>query len=164
MSYNYTVYKLLDWIDINKLDLVYLSLNENAIYLLEQNQCKIDWKWLSCNKNAIHLLEQNQDKIDWYRLSFNKNAIHLLEQNQDKIYWECLSYNKNAIYLLEQNQDKIDWGYLSRNPSIFEIDYNVLKNRIEPFKEELMQKCFHPTRLVRYLETYRYDIGEEEYT
>jgi hypothetical protein len=51
----------------------------------------------------------------------------------------------------------------SSNPSIFEIDYQTIQQRIEPFKEELIQKCFHPERLIRYLETYNYDIGEDEY-
>ena len=32
---------------------------------------KIEWYWLSRNPNAIHLLEQNLDKIDWKALSFN---------------------------------------------------------------------------------------------
>ena len=36
---------------------------------------KIDWGFLSINTNAVHLLEQNQDKIDWCYLSANKNAI-----------------------------------------------------------------------------------------
>ena len=71
--------------------------------------------------------------------------------------------NPNAIHLLKQNPDKIDWDMLSYNTSIFEIDYNVLYKRIEPFKEELIQKCFHPDRLVLYLETYNYDIGEDAY-
>jgi hypothetical protein len=39
---------------------------------------KINWYELSINPNAIHLLEQNVDKIDWKRLSPNPNAIHLL--------------------------------------------------------------------------------------
>ena len=51
----------------------------------------------------------------------------------------------------------------SSNPSIFEINYQVLKQQIGPFKEELMKEYFHPDRLVRYLETYHYDIGEDEY-
>ena len=42
-------YKLLDWIDINK----------------------INWSWLSYNPGAIHLLEQNPDKINWDMLSKN---------------------------------------------------------------------------------------------
>ena len=60
---SYKVWKLREWIDINK----------------------IQWNQLSANPNAIHLLEQNMDKIDQYRLSTNPNAIYLLEQNQDKI-------------------------------------------------------------------------------
>ena len=99
----------------------------------------------------------------WDGLSSNPNAIHLLEKNQDKINWSELSGNLEAIHLLEQNQDKISWYNLSDNKEIFVIDYQVLKQRIEPFKEELIAKCFHPDRLVRYLEVYNYDIGEDEY-
>ena len=124
---------------------------------------KINWEQLSLNKNAINILEQNLDKIDWSYLSQNPNAIHLLEQNQDKINWIELSENPNAIHLLEKNQNKIEWNNILQNPSIFEIDYQVLQQRIEPFKEELIAKCFHPDRLIRYLETYNYDIGEDEY-
>ena len=83
--------------------------------------------------------------------------------NLDRIDWESFSSNPNAIPYMEQNQDKIDWWNLLKNPSIFEIDYQALQQRIEPFKEELIQKCFHPDRLVHYLETYNYDIGEDEY-
>ena len=39
----YEIYKLLDWIDIKKLYWQGLSLIQNAIYLLEQNQDKINW-------------------------------------------------------------------------------------------------------------------------
>ena len=55
------------------------------------------------------------------------------------------------------------WENLSRNSSIFEIDYAALKRRIEPFKEELIQTCFHPRRLVYYHQMYNYDIGEDVY-
>lgn len=51
-----------------------------------------------------------------------------------------------------------------KNPAIFEIDYETLQQRMEPLKEELMQKCFHPHRLLYYLEKYGYDIGEDNYT
>ena len=77
--------------------------------------------------------------------------------------WSDLSLHPKAIHLLEENPDKIDWYCLSKNPSIFEIDYDAIKNRVEPFKEELIQKCFHPKRLVYYLEQYKYDIGDDEY-
>ena len=58
-----------------------ITINENAINLLENNQEKINWNYLSKNPNAIHLLEKNIDKINWSVLSYNKNAIHLLENN-----------------------------------------------------------------------------------
>ena len=108
-------------------------------------------------------MEQNQDKIDWRRLSRNPKAIHLLEKNLDRIHWEYLSDNPNATHIIEQNLDKINWCDLIKNPSIFEIDYQALQQRIEVFKEELIQKCYHPDRLVYYLETYNYDIGEDQY-
>jgi hypothetical protein len=39
---------------------------------------KVRWYRLSINPNAIHLLEQNPEKMNWDRLSGNENAIHLL--------------------------------------------------------------------------------------
>ena len=62
---------LRNWIDQTKLLGSYLSMNSNAIPILEQNPDKIDWFWLSLNPNAIHLLEQNPDKIDWTSFSGN---------------------------------------------------------------------------------------------
>ena len=58
---------------------------------------------------------------------------------------------------------KIDWDILLYNTAIFEIDYNALYKRIEPFKEQQIAECFHPKRLFYYLDSYNYDIGEEEY-
>ena len=165
--------KLRDWIPIEKLAPYMLSLNPNAIRLLEQNPYKIDWLALSENQNAIHLLEQNVDKIDWfylswnpnairlleknideidwYNLSKNPNAIHLLEKYPDKIDWNWLSENQNAIHLLEQNMDKIDWINISQNPSIFEYYWVAMRNRINIFKEELVAKQFHPRNMAKFV-------------
>jgi len=49
--------KLQDWVDVTK----------------------INWIYLSRNPNAIELLKANPDKIYWYRLSLNPNAIELLK-------------------------------------------------------------------------------------
>ena len=127
-----------------------LSLNPNAIHLLEKNPDKIDWKWLSLNPNAIHLLERNPDKIYWQQLSGNHNAIHLLEQYPYKIDWQQLSRNSNAIHLLEKNPDKIDWHALSSNLNIFTYDYNTMKNK--KFTEELIHKMWHPSRIAAWLD------------
>ncbi len=121
------------------------------MYKLKQ-WVKIDWMCLSVNPNAIPLLEKNPDKIDWSFLSMNPNAIHLLEQNPDKIYWNGLSENPNAIHLLEKNLDKINWDKLSANPCIFELDYETLKERCLIYSEELIQKAFHPSRIQKYLD------------
>ena len=71
---------LLEWIDIEKLDWKMLSVNANAIDLLEANKDKINWKYLSKNSNAIRLLETNLDKINWKNLSLNRNAIDILKK------------------------------------------------------------------------------------
>ena len=50
---NYDILKLRNWVDKDR----------------------ICWRWLSLNPNAIHLLEQNLDKIDWFYLSLNLNIF-----------------------------------------------------------------------------------------
>ena len=47
--------------------------------ILEKNIDKIDREWsnLSLNPDAIHLLEKNKDKINWYDLSKNPSIFKL---------------------------------------------------------------------------------------
>jgi hypothetical protein len=45
---------------------------------------------------------------------------------------------------------------LSLNPSIFELDYESLKERCAIFKEELIQVALKPSRIQKYL-----DLGYE---
>jgi hypothetical protein len=71
--------------------------------------------------------------------------------NSNEIDWD-LSQHPNAIQYLEQNLDKNDWEMLSTNPSIFELDYNAIKVRCCIYKEELMMKALHPSRIAGYLE------------
>ena len=118
---------------------------------------------LSQNTSVIDILEKNPNLINWQELSRNKKAIKILETRLDKLDWKKLSSNPCAIKLLEQNQDKIYWKYISQNENIFELDYYLIKKRIEPFVEELMMICFHPSRLEYYIEKYNYDIGDDTY-
>ena len=62
---------------------------------------KIDWSWLSSNEDAIPMLEQNMDKINWYILSFNRKAVHLFEQNPIRIHWELICMNPCAFHLFK---------------------------------------------------------------
>ena len=151
-------YKLLDWIDINKLDWDGLSKNPGAINLLEKNTDNIELIGLSMNPGAIHLiskaLEKDPEKIDWFYLSSNPGAIHLIEKNPDKINWNGLSCNPAAIHLLEQNQDKIEWDQLSENPSIFTYDYDKIKNQLEQsgIKDELLAYYYRPENAHKFME------------
>ena len=95
-------------------------------------------------------------------LSSNPKAMSIIKANPDKINWKFLSMNPNAIDILEQNQSMIHWECLSSNIGIFEIDYEILKNRIMPFKEELIQTCLKPEKVERFLYEYNYDIVADE--
>ena len=97
----------------------------------------------------------DQDKINWTQLSRNpsERAIALLEKNQDKIHWWYLSKNPSAraIALLENNQDKISWSQLSTNPSIFEYDYQGMKDAMyKGIKEDLVKNRFHPKNIPKF--------------
>ena len=94
------MYKLINWIDIDKINWVILSSNPNAIQLLEQNIDKISWYMLSSNPNAIHLLEQHQYDIEWTYLSANPSIFELdyikMAESRTKLILEDLI--KNALH------------------------------------------------------------------
>jgi len=122
--HSYNIYKLRDWIDINKLDWIGLSLNPNAIDLLERNLDKVVWSFMCENPNAVSLLEKNPEKIDWYHLSKNPGAIRLIEKNLDKIdsiRGGLISLNENAVHILEKNHRYICWNWLAMNPGAIRI-------------------------------------------
>ena len=56
------------------------------------------------------------------------------------------------LYLLEANQDKIYWCWLSKNPSIFEYDYQAIRDHMynSGLCEELMAKMFHPDNMYKF--------------
>jgi hypothetical protein len=105
---------------------------------------------------VIHIFENNLDfyldKINWYFLSQNPDAIHILEKNLDKIDWYGLSLNSNAIHILEKNLDKVNWDALYCNPSIFQIDYGVMRENGKKMAEEIAKIVWHPSRMARWPE------------
>jgi hypothetical protein len=58
VNYNPKFLKLRKWIPIDKVNWEGLSMNPNAIHILEKNLDKVNWCWLSENPNAIHILEK----------------------------------------------------------------------------------------------------------
>ena len=73
--------KLLDWVDLEKINWTLLSRNPSAIELFRENPEKINWSYLSSNPTAIELLRANTEKIIWSCLSSNPAAIELLRAN-----------------------------------------------------------------------------------
>jgi hypothetical protein len=67
---------------------------------------------------------------------------------------------------LEANLDKINLDMLAGTPAIFEsYDYEGMKAiraKLIP-AEELAMKVYHPTRVARHMDTYSYDLGEDQY-
>lgn len=110
------------------------------------------------NPNAVDLLRQHPENINYRFLSSNRNALDILEQNLDKIDMTDLSENPAAIHLIRQNLNRINMRYLSKNPAIFELDLDAMKLRIKPLAEELARVCFHPVRVLRFLDKYNYNI------
>ena len=152
------IYKLREWINPELLVLHDLLRNPCAIKIIEKNLDKISWRALTCNRNAIHIIEKNLYKFDWWPLSQNPGAIHIIEKNLDKINWQSLSLNEAATHILEKNQDKIHWYYLSSNPSIFELDYEKMKENNQEMYEDLIKEVMKPSRVFKNPE---YDYLEE---
>ena len=102
------------------------------------------------------------EKLSWCHLSYNRYAISLLEKEPHRINQCVLSFNPNAIHFLKANQHRIDWlepdeiddyiKNLSMNPSIFRLDYEALEARCAIYKEELIQKACHPSKLAKILD------------
>ena len=102
-------------------------------------------------ENTLFITDFSDRKLYTYSIEEESHdEIASFTKNPNGTYWDSMSNRLLVIF----------WG---NNAPIFEIDYTALNKRIDPFKEELMQKCFHPKRLVYYLEKFNYDIGNDEY-
>ena len=70
--------------------------NYSNIYKLKSfiDEDKINWRWLSVNPNAIHLLEANQDKICWITLFENTN---IFTYDYEKMKENCNIFKQELI-------------------------------------------------------------------
>ena len=93
--------KLLDWIDVNKLNWEQLSSNLNANDLLEAHPNKIWWDVLSGNPNALNLLETvalDPDKINWTSLTFNPSIFEINKPQYKTDITEKANIIDNILY------------------------------------------------------------------
>ena len=98
-------------------------------------------------------MKESYYQVYWRFLAKNPNAIRLLEQFPENINYSSLSSNPNpsAMYLLKRNIDEADEYQLSENPSIFEYDYEAMRNRMKPIAEEIMANRFHPRNFDKFV-------------
>lgn len=147
-----------------------LNSSDKALDYLEANPMKINWNYLCGNTNprALFLiskyLENNPENIEhfnWRILCENstKEAIDLVKKYyeliKDKLDWWNLTINPYAIDLIKENIDLINKIYKSAlfsNPCIFEYDYEFIRNRMNIFKEELVEKVFHPKNYNKFID------------
>ena len=137
-----------------------LSGNPAAIHIFEDPEYlkKVyDWSYISKNEKAMSILQDNLDKVEWGAFSSNPSAINVLLQ----IIKEQKEYNnkiKNHEEINTKNYkyfnyfNKIDYRGLSRNPAIFELDYQCLKERCDIYREKLIEKVMHPSRIQKLLD------------
>ena len=172
---NYTLYSSL------------CSYNEESIKFLEKYGIDIvnePCSWLSLHYNnsdyALDILEKHSSNINWWALCLNENprAIKMLKSARQFINWTVLFNNPAAIDMIEDyvkdkhvitSFNKIQMSNLTRNPEIFVLDTDAMKQQINQpqdgisFVEELTMKHYHPKRLQYYLETYNYNILDDVY-
>lgn len=151
-----------------------LSGNPAAVHIFEKPEHLnklFDWSYLCKNPNpkAIDIIVNNWDKIDWFAFSQNPSAIHiilqLLQEQKDytvrsiknikikkKINHEQNHNIYRSIYKYYDDFYKIDYLSLSKNPAIFELDYQGLKERCDIYRKELIEKTMHPSRMIALLE------------
>ena len=75
--------------------------------------------------------------------------------------------SQNTINLLKKRANETlrninKYMYLN-NDGIYELDYNYLINKLKIHTEGLVQAVFKPTRVLRNINKYNYDIGNDEY-
>lgn len=144
-------YELHDWIPIDKLHWDKLSLNPNAINILEK---KIKEEMILFENREYNVLPNNK-KINWANLSENPNIYELIKKFKifgkdskssdsksdkseyilkvrDELRWKEISKHANAIDLILENKDKINWTGLSENTSPKAIEF--LKKKWEEEK------------------------------
>lgn len=141
-----------------KINWVFLSGNPSAVYKLKDNLNKVDLMLLNTNTNAIELLEEKPELIDWTSLCDNRSekAMKLIEKNinHPDISFELLSCNPFAINILLMNPEKIDWGMATENENIGEL-FKVFPEKIKLY----LKSCLKYPSVLPFLKDYLHEIS-----
>lgn len=85
----------------------------------------LKWHSLSLNSNAVQIMQANVDIADWYWLSSNPRSIHILEKNYDKV---ILHDMPTILRSLQMNPSYLHWSFVSAEPFIFQPEIHEFIN------------------------------------
>jgi hypothetical protein len=104
-------------------------------------------------------------RINWENFCENPNDLvidHLLillekNNNEPRIVWEtlCLNTNPRVFRILQENKKKIDWDYFLKNPICFAYNYEKIRERCAPIKQEILNIFLHPDNVISKIESER---------
>ncbi len=136
--------------------------------MLDENPDEINWNIL-CehdNGNATYIIKKYIDIIPFKCLCRNKFMINYIiehlqqhctgDMDKDGVYWNYLTENPSAVDFLKNHPNKINYDLIYFNPGIFDYDYEVINQRIDIYKKELLEKVLNPIRLMNICK--KYDI------
>lgn len=156
----------------DKIDWDMFSSNESdsAIYFMKENPHKIVWFIFSYNSNplALNIFKEYKKHINPNELInhiisvkfllelsgitlIKKNINIVCEKTETHIY-KTSSQNYNVSGIIQQSIKKNKETNFLFSPMIFVLDYDALKQRISPFKEELIARAYHPKRVAKWIE------------
>ena len=149
-------FQFLQWVDINKLDMRYISMNPKAIHFLEKYQEKINWDNLcKYNKYAFRIIKNNLDKTNWSLLAGNPSdeVYSIIRENINKITnfnYLCCNINSwiNKIfdefpYLIKKLNHQEMYNLCSNQTAL-----PTIEKHIDIIDWNALSKCSHAFHLL----------------
>ena len=146
--------------------------NEKITTRFIEQKSKLSGFRLSRNSSdeAVHiLLNERYGAISWNFFCENPNdhavdhIISIISENRNdaRIVWHMLCKNKNprVLDILRNNKDKIVWKDFLKNPLCFSYNYEMMRKRCMPIKDEINDIFMRPEIVMATIERER--CGDE---
>ena len=149
--------------------------NPNAIHLIRNNASKINeigWEILERSGFATDFFNEfPEKKVSLSSTEVRSQEIENLLYNEtepvfpddfpfEEMDWDEISLRSKNMELLRKNKQRLDWHYISTNPNIYCYDYRRMKQNMDEWREELMMKALHPSRVTKWIELDCHDMLE----
>lgn len=148
--------------------------HEKMLALFEEEKAYLSNYRLSKNPSdtaVLYLLNHPNRNytIQWIPFCRNPNdhainhIISIISENRNdkRIFWSSLCENENprVLDILRNNKDKIVWANFLKNPICFSYNYEMMRIRCLPMKEEIEAIFLRPENIMAIIERER--NGEE---